>query len=374
MEQTIVTNANLQMQLLSEYERNSKDKSQEYSKFLRNKKSLITILFGQCDEVTQTKIALEDNYTEDRDEGRLLAFIERLRAICFGGNDSGLSYAPYKKVVAIKSLNTYTNNNITDPHGFKEQAKIKYEATKAIVGRFPNETATLVHLLSNAEPALDWDDYCALPAAGRLDWETRADALNLAIIYIMNSKNEIARKDLRLAYSQGNYTTYPTNIEATARYLSTQYPNNKPGNQPKNKQRKADYPKSEDKDNTTSGTAGAHVEDTTTNKDTTAPSGGTSLGAHVSETSQATSRPSRTVEEILVAHTIDDDFWENTNPADVSVDKLDSKEKVTGSHITKFHSPKDEEIVLEDLLNQVNQDFDNRHDQQLMAPKHGTVH
>ena len=76
VERTIITNENLQKQVLSEYERNSKNKSQEYSKFLRDKKSLITILFGQCDEATQTEIALGDNYTHDRDEGRHLALIE----------------------------------------------------------------------------------------------------------------------------------------------------------------------------------------------------------------------------------------------------------------------------------------------------------
>ena len=96
MEQTIVTDANLQKQLLLEYKRNSKNKSQEYNKFLADKKSLITILFGQCDEATQTEIALKENYTEDRDEGRLLAFIEQLRSICFGGDNGGLSYALYK--------------------------------------------------------------------------------------------------------------------------------------------------------------------------------------------------------------------------------------------------------------------------------------
>ena len=37
VEQTIVTNPNLQKQLLSEYEHNSKNKSQEYSKFLADK-------------------------------------------------------------------------------------------------------------------------------------------------------------------------------------------------------------------------------------------------------------------------------------------------------------------------------------------------
>ena len=53
---------------------------------------------------------------------------------------------------------------VHDPNGFKEQVKIKYEATKAIVGRFPNWTATLMHPLSNAELVLDWDGYCTLPA------------------------------------------------------------------------------------------------------------------------------------------------------------------------------------------------------------------
>ena len=102
------------------------------------------ILFGQCDEATQTEIALRANYTEDRDARRLLAFTERMRTICFGGDDGGLSYGPYKKVVAIKLLNTYTSNNSQDPHSYKEQVKIKYDATKVIIRKFPNGTAALM--------------------------------------------------------------------------------------------------------------------------------------------------------------------------------------------------------------------------------------
>ena len=41
-------------------------------------------------------------------------------------------------------MNTYTNKEPQDPHGFKEQVKIKYHVTKTIAGKFPNGTAALM--------------------------------------------------------------------------------------------------------------------------------------------------------------------------------------------------------------------------------------
>ena len=96
MRQTHVTNANLQKKLLLEYERNSKKKSQEYTNFFADKKSLIAILFEQFDEATHTKITLGANCTEDWDTRRLIAFIKKMRTVYFGGDDGGLSYEPYK--------------------------------------------------------------------------------------------------------------------------------------------------------------------------------------------------------------------------------------------------------------------------------------
>ena len=91
----------------------------------------------------------------DRNTGRLLAFIERIRTVCFGGDDDGLSYGPYNQVVAIKLMNNYSNNKPYDPHDFKEQVKIKYKATKAIVRKFSNGTAALIDILNKAEAPLD---------------------------------------------------------------------------------------------------------------------------------------------------------------------------------------------------------------------------
>ena len=121
-------------------------------------------------------------------------------------------------------MKNYTNNEPYNPHGFKEQIKIKYEATKAIAGKFPNGTITLMELLSRAQPApLDWAGYCALTPDQQPVWDHRANELNQSMLFLINSKDKNAKKDLPLAYSQGNNTAYPLNIEAMARYLSTQY-------------------------------------------------------------------------------------------------------------------------------------------------------
>ena len=125
-----------------------------------------------------------------------------------------------------------TNNEPCDSCGFKEQVKIKYKATKAIADKFPNGTASLIELLSNTHPVvLDQTGYCALPEADQLVWELRANALNQPMLCLMIPKNKNSKKDLRLAYSQGNNTAYLSDIKPIARYLSTQYPNNKPANQ-----------------------------------------------------------------------------------------------------------------------------------------------
>ena len=79
----------------------------------------------------------------------------------------------------------------------------------------------------------------------------------------MNSKNKNTEKDLRLDYSKGNNTAYLSDIKSMARYLLTQYPNNKPANQSggkKGDKRKGDNSKSEDKDSNTGGTAGGTLK------------------------------------------------------------------------------------------------------------------
>ena len=103
------------------------------------------------------------------------------------------------------------------------------------------------------------------------------------MLFPMNSKNDNAKKDLRLVYSQGNMTGYPSTIEGMARYLSTQYPNKNYANQRDGKkgERRGNDPKSEDKDSNTTGTAGAHVGDTTPDEESTAPSGEANISAHI---------------------------------------------------------------------------------------------
>ena len=193
----------------------------------------------------------------------------------------------------------------------------------------------MLELLAAEATPLDWDNYCHISIVDQELWEKKGDDSVKAMLLLMNSKNDAAKKDLRLSYSQGNKKAYPETVESMARYLSTQY-NNKSTNNPRDKKRgrnpkKSEDSKPEDSDTTTSGTAGAHIEGTTP-QDSTAPSEVASIGAHVSETSQRTFRPARSVEELLAAHPVDDAIWSHTNPSDVSIDTVNSAEIINVSH------------------------------------------
>ena len=127
-------------------------------------------------------------------------------------------------------MNNFSNAKPNDPHGFKEELKIKYDAVLAVVGKFPNGTGPMLELLKAETVPLDWADYCVMTVANQEIWEANGDAFTKAMLLLMNSKNDVAKKDLRLSYSQGNKTAYLVTPEAMARYLATQYNNKVPNN------------------------------------------------------------------------------------------------------------------------------------------------
>ena len=103
--------------------------------------------------------------------------------------------------------------------------------------------------------------------------------------------------------------------------------------------KKGDDSKSEDKDSSTGDTTGAHIGDTTTTEEFTAPSRGASISAHLSKTNIQSPCPSCTVKEILGTHPINDEyFWVDTNPGDVSIDTTNNEEMLARSHITEYHT------------------------------------
>ena len=187
------------------------------------------VIFGQYNKATKTVIAFGADYNADCQAENLTKFLNQVRTVCFGRDNGCLLFGPYKNFVAVKLTNNYSNNRPHDPHGFKEVVKIKYDAIKVVAGKFSNGTAVMMALLEAEPIPLTWANYCAMPPADKL-WEERGGKLNKTILFLMNSKNNNAKKDLRLAYSQGNMTAYPSIIEGMAIYLLTQYPNKNSSN------------------------------------------------------------------------------------------------------------------------------------------------
>ena len=148
---TNIHNPNLQKQLLSEHDMKSKLELQEWYKLTTDKKALMTIIYGQCDDATRTEISIGARYKDICDDAEIINFLALVQKVCFGSNDGGLSFKPHKITVAIKS--------------------IKYEAVLAVVGKFPNGTGSMLEVLKVETPPRDWDDYCTMDVADQVVWE-----------------------------------------------------------------------------------------------------------------------------------------------------------------------------------------------------------
>ena len=71
-EKTHVFDANMQKWLLLQYNLDSKIESQEWTKHITNKKVVMTIICGQCNDITLTKLALGFSYAIDCDDGNII--------------------------------------------------------------------------------------------------------------------------------------------------------------------------------------------------------------------------------------------------------------------------------------------------------------
>ena len=115
----------------------------------------MTLIYGQCNKATLTKLAFRNTYKADYNNGNLVSFFNQLRVVCYKSNDDGLSYKPYKIVVVIKPLHNFTNSTQEVPHGYKEEVKVKYDTRMAIVRNFPNGTRFLEMLLAKEKILLN---------------------------------------------------------------------------------------------------------------------------------------------------------------------------------------------------------------------------
>ena len=90
--------------------------------------------------------------------------------------------------------------------------------------------------------------------------------------------------------------------------------------------KKGDKTKLEHKNDSNTGTVGAHVGETATPQDSSTPSDGYSIGAHVSDVTKPVVLPARSIQDILAAHPIGDPIWSHTDACDISIDTVKSAE------------------------------------------------
>ena len=67
-------------------------KLQEWNKLIADKKSIMTIIFNQCNEDTRAKIAFGSLYEDNLEVGELIKFPTRVHTVCHGTNDANVLF------------------------------------------------------------------------------------------------------------------------------------------------------------------------------------------------------------------------------------------------------------------------------------------
>ena len=339
-DKVIITDQPLCDSKMKEYDRKNKYEHTRWNKCQEDKSALITIIHGQLDDGTKNNLELSPEYEKAVVNADLVTVIKILRKICYGTDDGGMSFKPYKATVAVKSLNNFTNPKTSNPHKFKDELKTKYKGTLAIANRFPNGTVYMEEMLSRHDPPKTIEDYFKMTADQQTHWEKEGDKLNIAMLFLLNSKNETMKKELRLAYSQGSTDCYPLEPDAMARLYATQY-RVKNGKDPKGNGTKHTKP-SNDKDEENpeddeqQETLGAHVgpgegpdDAPNNNNDNSDTADGTAGVHHVNNAVEQVD-----INELLGSHPVDDPLWDTNDDIadDGSLDSNLSAEEIIGMH------------------------------------------
>ena len=340
----VVTDETKQKMVLGKYERKVRELEKKWNKCQEDKKLVMAMIWGQLDDDTQAQMILVASYAQARKDGDIVTFLESLRDICNGSDDGGLSYQPFKAVVAIKGVCNFTNPDVSNPHLYKKELKIKYDAMKAICGKFPFGTETLVFVMKNftgGNQNATLDDFYSMSPRDQAKWERINDDLVLAMLFLNNSRNDVAKQELRRSFANGNKSAYQVTLEKMARLLSSQYPMTK-GQLKKNTQhdgsrsRRKGGDADSNRDEATSGTplAGAHTADEADTTKTSKSTPANTAGAHISDSEECDpSGSSRSVQQLLATYAADDPFWGGQDHTDdYSVDTKDSAQDLVGFH------------------------------------------
>jgi len=340
----VVTDETKQKMVLGKYERKVRELEKKWNKCQEDKKLVMAMIWGQLDDDTQAQMILVASYAQARKDGDIVTFLESLRDICNGSDDGGLSYQPFKAVVAMKGVCNFTNPDVSNPHLYKKELKIKYDAMKAICGKFPFGTETLVFVMKNftgGNQNATLDDFYKMNARDQAKWERINDDIVLAMLFLNNSRNDVAKQELRRSFANGNKSAYQVTLEKMARLLSSQYPMTK-GQLKKNTQhdgsrsRRKGGDADSNRDEATSGTplAGAHTADEADTTKTSKSTPANTAGAHISDSEECDpSGSSRSVQQLLATYAADDPFWGGQDHTDdYSVDTKDSAQDLVGFH------------------------------------------
>lgn len=182
---TIITNGILYKASSQKLEEEYKEKRARKNKYHKDSRLFLTAIEGQIESTLFCLIKAQPGYKNAHRDGKLIECLKIIQNYCNGGGSNNLQYQPmYSVTMAGKFVGWEQRGKSTAK--YQEDLKTKLTATKSTNGKFPLGTAHLTEVLR--KKGMSYDNYEKLSKVNRKPYETQANNLLLACVFIRNCK------------------------------------------------------------------------------------------------------------------------------------------------------------------------------------------
>jgi hypothetical protein len=219
----------MEIQLKAEWNRDSKIECTAWAKFERESKGTYGMVIGQLDDPVLTTLRRNVDFRTWESNCDLIALLIALRAICFKGKSTSVTFECYDNLRVMRDALTHTQGRLDSYAEYGKSVDALYEAVAHGNGKFAFGLQYYQHIFDKDGSLADtFAQYSLLGADDTASVDHDVKELVVSLLILQGSNHDRLQKHLKEIYATGAPDSYPETQDAMVALLTSFARNNGP--------------------------------------------------------------------------------------------------------------------------------------------------